>query len=595
MNARSPFINSCVQRAEGNPLFLEQLLRNAKEGGAQDEVPHTIQSLVLARMDRLALEDKRALQVASVIGQRYSMDLLRYLMGNPVYDGTQLIRQHLVTPDGDSHLFAHALIQEGVYGSLLEARRRELHRAAAAWFADQDPVLHAQHLDRANDAAASSAYADAAQICAAKFEFDTARRMAERGLEIAQGSEIKLELACLLGDYLRELGLLENSIAAFRSALDFATCAAQRCRVWIGLSAGLRQAEHFEEALAILNQAETAASDSEFPDALTKIYYHRSGLAFRTGDRDVCLESAQRALENAERTTSQEDKARALSALGTAYYMRGHMITAHDHFRRCIQLCREYGFGRFEVANLQMRGLTLYFQNDLRTALREAENAAGTAAKVGYPQVEMTARGIVGGILFDLGRLTKAEEQINMALDLTRRLGAKSYEPFSYVLLGKIRFTEGDYSAAANLVKTAVEISSEVGMKTAGPRALGALALITKDGTARRNALQIGEKALSEGCISHHYFSFYRDAMDACARAEDWPGVARYADALEEYTRQEPLPLSDFFIARGRALAAFGRGRRDQEVAHKLQQLRHDAKRIGLKSALPVLDEALAT
>ncbi len=83
--------------------------------------------------------------------------------------------------------------------------------------------------------------------------------------------------------------------------------------------------------------------------------------------------------------------------------------------------------------------------------------------------------------------------------------------------------------------------------------------------------------------------------MDACARAGDWSEVSRYADALEEYTRQEPLPLSDFFIARGRALAAFGRGRRDQEVAHKLQQLRHDAKRIGLKSALPVLDEALAT
>jgi class 3 adenylate cyclase/tetratricopeptide (TPR) repeat protein len=594
VNASSPFIDSCVQRAEGNPLFLEQLLRNAEEG-TQDEVPHTIQSLVLARMDRLAAEDKMALQAASVIGQRYSMELLRHLMGNPGYECTQLIQQYLVIPDGDIHLFAHALIQEGVYVSLLEARRRELHRSAAAWFAEQDPVLRAQHLDRANDAEASSAYADAAQICAAKFEFDTGRQMAERGLEIAQETEIKLELACLLGDYLRDLGQLNNSISAFRSALDFATCAAHKCRVWIGLSASLRQAERFEEALAILYQAETAASESEFPEALTKIYYHRSGLAFRMGDRDVCLESAQRALENAERTTSQEDEARALSALGTAYYMRGHMITAHDHFHRCIHLCRENGFGRFEVANLQMRGLTLYFQSDLRTALREAESAAGTAVKFGYPQVEMTARGIVGGILFDLGELTESEEQINMALELARRLGARSYEPFSYVLLGKIRFAEGDCSAAANLIKAAVEISSEVGMKTAGPRALGALALITEDASARRSALKIGEKALSEGCISHHYFSFYRDAMDACTRAGDWPGVTRYADALEDYTRQEPLPLSDLFIARGRALAAFGRGRRDQEMARELQHLRDEAKRIGLESALPVLDEALAT
>ena len=67
----------------------------------------------------------------------------------------------------------------------------------------------------------------------------------------------------------------------------------------------------------------------------------------------------------------------------------------------------------------------------------------------------------------------------------------------------------------------------------------------------------------------------------------------RYAAALEDYTRAEPLPLSDFFIARGRALAAFGRGRRDAALAAELERLRHDADRVGLRIALPALETAL--
>ena len=63
---------ACIERAGGNPLFLEQLLRNAEEGTA-DAVPPSIQSLVLARMDRLASSDRQAFQAAAVIGQRFSL------------------------------------------------------------------------------------------------------------------------------------------------------------------------------------------------------------------------------------------------------------------------------------------------------------------------------------------------------------------------------------------------------------------------------------------------------------------------------------------------------------------------------------------
>ena len=74
----------CVERAAGNPLFLDQLLRHATES-ADARVPGSIQSLVQARLDRLDPLDRAALQAASVLGQRFQCDPLRYLLQRPDY------------------------------------------------------------------------------------------------------------------------------------------------------------------------------------------------------------------------------------------------------------------------------------------------------------------------------------------------------------------------------------------------------------------------------------------------------------------------------------------------------------------------------
>jgi hypothetical protein len=69
--------------------------------------------------------------------------------------------------------------------------------------------------------------------------------------------------------------------------------------------------------------------------------------------------------------------------------------------------------------------------------------------------------------------------------------------------------------------------------------------------------------------------------------------VERYAEAMKAFTSIEPLPRTDFFIARGRALAAFGRGGQDGAMIDELRRLRDEADRIGLATALPALDGAL--
>ena len=82
--------------------------------------------------------------------------------------------------------------------------------------------------------------------------------------------------------------------------------------------------------------------------------------------------------------------------------------------------------------------------------------------------------------------------------------------------------------------------------------------------------------------------------MEGALERQDWKLVERYAEAMEAFTSIEPLPRTDFFIARGRALAAFGRGSRDDKTMQELKRLRDEGERVGLKTALSALDEALA-
>jgi len=128
-----------VAKADGNPLFLEQLTLHA--GEARDlrsvlMVPDTIHDVVMARIDRLPDELKQLLQMASVIGREFSLRLLTAVWkeAEPLENLLrELNRLEFIyergVGDGIVYVFRHALTQEAAYGSLLERHRRIHHGA----------------------------------------------------------------------------------------------------------------------------------------------------------------------------------------------------------------------------------------------------------------------------------------------------------------------------------------------------------------------------------------------------------------------------------------------------------------------------------
>jgi class 3 adenylate cyclase len=161
-----------VERAEGNPFFLEELLAAFVETRTVvEELPDSVQAILSARVDRLASGDKAALQAASVIGRIFwSGPTLELVGGTNVDWGVLEDRDFIRSRPGSSmggeaeYAFKHALTREVVYSSVPKARRARLHAAFAAWLErtgggrDEDAPLLAHHYAQA----ASPADADLA-------------------------------------------------------------------------------------------------------------------------------------------------------------------------------------------------------------------------------------------------------------------------------------------------------------------------------------------------------------------------------------------------------------------------------------------------
>jgi len=199
-----------VERASGNPFFVEELVRELAErgvlrgnrsayvstvGAAEVSVPATVQATIAARIDRLEPAAKRTLSAAAVIGSRFSRDLLETLSIDPALQdlvGGGLIDQVRFTRQPE-YVFHHPLIRTVAYESQLKSDRAELHRRVAGAIESRNPAsaeenaaLIAEHLETAGDLHGAygwhmraATWATNRDIAAARLSWERARTIAD--------------------------------------------------------------------------------------------------------------------------------------------------------------------------------------------------------------------------------------------------------------------------------------------------------------------------------------------------------------------------------------------------------------------------------
>jgi tetratricopeptide (TPR) repeat protein len=387
---------------------------------------------------------------------------------------------------------------------------------------------------------------------------------------------------------------MAESRAAFERALEAAADDRQRAPVWLGLADVKRVTEDLDGAFADLDRAQDAAERHDLVEQRAHIHFLRGNLHFPRGNIGLVLEEHEKSLRYAHAAGSTELEAAALGGLGDAEYARGRMLTARGYFERCLVLCRQHGFGRIEVASLPMAAITRFYAGELHEAYLDALAAVVPAERVGHRRAAMIGCHIVLLAAMTQGELGMTRRYAEKAIELSRQLGARRFEAEGLWFLAELQRVDGQRKDALVIMRQGVEISRATGMAYLGPALLGGLARITMDAEERRAALAEGEQLLAAGSISHNHIWFYQQAIEAALEQYAWTEAARYARALADYTRSEPLPYVDCIVARANALAAFGRGQPDRTLVDELRAVRAKAEGFGWRSILPELDATLA-
>jgi class 3 adenylate cyclase len=145
-------VDRIIAHADNVPLFIEELTKTvlniqddkladhmrSAESLSLDAVPKSLQSSLMARLDRLSV-GKEIAQIGAVIGREFSFDLVQTVSELPAYQieraFAELVEAGIIATHGHipsiSCTFKHALVQDAAYGSLLRARRRAIHLRVA--------------------------------------------------------------------------------------------------------------------------------------------------------------------------------------------------------------------------------------------------------------------------------------------------------------------------------------------------------------------------------------------------------------------------------------------------------------------------------
>jgi len=353
-----------VAKADGNPLFLEQLTLHA--GEAKDlrsglMVPDTIHDVVMARIDRLPSELKQLLQMASVIGREFSLRLL-----NAVWRGAKpldnLLRElnrlefvhERVVGDGVVYVFRHALTHETAYGSLLE-RQRRVHHGTVGY------ALEELYDGRAHEVA---------ELLALHFgRSDVAEKSVDYAILAGEKSQSRWannEALTYFNDALHRLDLLPDTEANQLRRVDAV----------IKQGDGKFALGQHAEYIRALDQIGSLVDQTGDPRRRATWHYWRGWAHILTGGRpDIAIDHCNKAAGFASTAGLDDIKAFAESCLAQVYLTAGRFREAIESGERALACFEALG-------NLWWAGRTITHLSPAALALGEWDRSLNYCRRV---------------------------------------------------------------------------------------------------------------------------------------------------------------------------------------------------------------------
>jgi len=591
-SAESEIVDQIVRRGDGNPFFLEELVRAAR-AGRTGEVPEPILGIVQARLEAEGTEGRRVLRAAAVFGETFSRDGVAQLLGgerSAVGESLErLTDRELVNPaiplvasDGSpAFTFAHALIREAAYAMLTDEDRRLGHRLAARWLLDHsspEPIVLAEHFRRGGDRrGAASSYHRAAEQALKANDLDGAVARAGLGLGALEAephdvrdSEVRGSLLLVQAEAHRWRGELAQAESAGRAALGLLPPGSPtwfRAAGQIILALGSQG--RVQELGALIAEVRAVEPQLEARDAFLVCLGEGAKHLVTAGH----LASADALLEEAARLAGYFSDIEP-QAWGLVHRARAARAAARGESARCLEEL-ETAWALFEQVADQRNACAVRAESgaaygeigETARAVELLREVVAAADRLGLAEIGAIARRELSRVLGWQGESAEGERLARQAIATLSTRGDARDRGIAGSTLAEILLLAGRHDEAAR------EAEAAAAMLVTAPAARAfALAVLAR---ARLRSGKVKEASV----VAHEAYYGALESLGAMGEHETMVRLA-YAECLvasQDLEAARLVLLRARELLHGRALALASRGDRQgfcANVPHHAETLR---------------------
>jgi class 3 adenylate cyclase/tetratricopeptide (TPR) repeat protein len=460
-----------VTRSEGNPLFVEQmvaLVRESEPGAEPVSIPPTIQALLAARLDRLAIDELQAIGAASVVGREFWGEAVAALA--PVGEGVRLdaaleslVRKQLVGRErvaltgGSGFAFRHALIRDAAYDSLTKEGRAELHERFATWvegrYFERLVELEAElgyHFEAAYHYRTELAPVDDRARSLAR---RAAGRLGSAGRRAARAREDEVALGLLS----RARGLLPDGDPESLALLTLIGGSLE------GVAEHTRAGEVYAEALT----AATAMGDRGVEG---RARLGRAHVWFVVDPERAAAEivsEAERAIELLEAVEDEQAIAEAWRLVGESRMYEGRAGQGRIALERALaRVDIETGARSVNAASFALAMCLIEGPASLEEAAAFATTHLDLARAHGLVSFEADMLHVLGLAEGRRGRFDEGRTALQGSTAISEELGLRYMAQWSQRNLGRLELMAGDVGAAEAALRSSYEVLDEMGLKS---------------------------------------------------------------------------------------------------------------------------------
>ena len=477
-------VDALMTHAQGNPFYLEELLNYVHDRGldptdlSRIELPDSLHTLILSRIDQLSEQEKTTLRVASIVGRLFrakwltgyypelgpfpqvkaALDELDKLEITPLESEPELI-----------YLFKHIVTHEVTYESLPFATRARLHEQLARFLESADAPVDTiayhygrsenqdkqrEYLRKAGEAAQQN-YANAAAL-------DYYGQLLPLLTDAAEQAQVHLRRGAVL-ELIGQWAEAEND---YRAALTLAGVdAAAQADAQFALGKLCEQRGDYAPSLEWVEQARAAWASLGDQAGLSRALIETGIVFFLKGDYPAARQHLEEGLTLARACNDQPGVALALNRLGHVAWNQGDYSAARALFEESMALWRELGDKRNISVLLNNLGVVTDSQGDYAAARLMHEENLGLRRKLGDKWGVAASLNNLAGSLYSQGEYAAARGLYEESLTLLREMGNKRGIAMSLNNLGGLALVQRDYATARRCYVESLTLDWERGDK----------------------------------------------------------------------------------------------------------------------------------